>query len=356
MAVAPDIYADVTVSAGATRAFARYLVADHPHLIDKHTRDVLEVLRPFGIDPRTWWSRPDSRIPCSAGNAMLELLIETTGDAAAGLHAAEHCVPADADLVGYLMRCAATYGEMLELWRRYQSLMGPTLMEVSRRDERIIVQLRLPPDLTVPQAHHDFEMASIVVLARVPGFIPLAGFGMELHFAHDPPPYVDEYYRIMGDIPVHFGSPYYAFTFSAEGIDQPMPGADPVLLSILKRTADAALEALPDRGSLSGRVRAAIEVDLEASRGDLTTVARALGLSATTLRRRLRDNNTPYNVLLEQTRRDVACRLLEDAELNLSQVAGRVGFSGLPTFHRAFKRWYGNSPGDYRRSHFALTG
>jgi AraC-like DNA-binding protein len=81
----------------------------------------------------------------------------------------------------------------------------------------------------------------------------------------------------------------------------------------------------------------------------LEEMAQTLRLTPQTLRRRLRDEGRGYQSIKDGLRRDAAIALLEHTDLPLQQVALRVGFSEPSTFHRAFKKWTGVAPGEYRQ-------
>ena len=80
-------------------------------------------------------------------------------------------------------------------------------------------------------------------------------------------------------------------------------------------------------------------------------VARELGMSSRTLRRRLAEQGVIYTELVEDVRHKLALRYLSDASINLKQVVYLLGYSDLPAFNHAFRRWTGTSPRDYRQKH-----
>jgi AraC-like DNA-binding protein len=81
---------------------------------------------------------------------------------------------------------------------------------------------------------------------------------------------------------------------------------------------------------------------------DITTAARDLGLSARSLRRRLAENATSYRSLVRTILETSAGHLLRDPKRSIQETAGALGFSNVGAFHRAFKRWTGMTPAQYR--------
>ena len=81
-------------------------------------------------------------------------------------------------------------------------------------------------------------------------------------------------------------------------------------------------------------------------------VAGQLGLSLRTLHRKLAKDGLSYQELLDNMRKSVAVEFLENTHLLIDQVAERVGFADATSFRKAFRKWTGHSPTDYRRAGF----
>jgi AraC-like DNA-binding protein len=82
----------------------------------------------------------------------------------------------------------------------------------------------------------------------------------------------------------------------------------------------------------------------------LEAVAAVLGMSVRTVQRRLESEGTTFGALFDDTRRAAALEYLRDPQMAIKEAAYRTGFSELSTFYRAFRRWTGGTPADYRRS------
>ncbi|WP_405490332.1 helix-turn-helix transcriptional regulator [Nocardia sp. NBC_00511] len=78
------------------------------------------------------------------------------------------------------------------------------------------------------------------------------------------------------------------------------------------------------------------------------TLARELGLSQRTLRRRLLDEQTSYRALVDEVRDTLAMELLATTQLSIEQIAHRLGYSETSAFHHAFTRWHNAPPGSFR--------
>jgi len=102
----------------------------------------------------------------------------------------------------------------------------------------------------------------------------------------------------------------------------------------------------------SGTTAGATQQMIRAYAGDrwLTSeqVSEEMGVSVRTLQRQLGAEGTTYSVLADETRVKIAQELLDESDLCLSEIAVRTGYSNLSNFNRAFRRWSGVSPGEFR--------
>jgi AraC-like DNA-binding protein len=291
--------------------------------------------------------RTVQRIPQRLSVAMLEASVRLSGDDALGLHGAEASQPGDLELLEYLVRSCATVGESLEVWRRYLPLVLDADFEVTRDGKRSIGRLQFAPDLYVSSALVDYSLA-LAVLLTLRNAPQADRNAIQLQLVCERPAHAAEYERVLGHMP-RFGQPFNGIQFTLAYERAPMSAPDPVLHHLLSRQAQAELAGLQRHRSLTGRVRAGITHSLKHG-APLPLVARSLGMSTATLRRRLIEQGTNYRVLVEQIRRDSALLMLENPQLPIAEIAFELGYSHLSAFDRAFRRWYGRSPREYRES------
>jgi len=100
--------------------------------------------------------------------------------------------------------------------------------------------------------------------------------------------------------------------------------------------------------SINAQIRRILENHPNNELPDLDWVAHKLNMSPTTLRRRLKSEDTSFQAIKDQVRRDLAIYYLSENKFSINEIAQRVGFTEPSTFHRAFKKWTGFTPGDYR--------
>ena len=117
--------------------------------------------------------------------------------------------------------------------------------------------------------------------------------------------------------------------------------------------ADEPLTSEVARMSLSTRVRSLIAHQLARGKVGVEAVASQLHMSRYTLHKKLKREGLTFASLLEEVRRTQALSYLQDRSKPLVEIAEQLGFSELSAFSRAFKRWMGASPAEYRSVRFS---
>lgn len=290
---------------------------------------------------------PGTRIPVAAAQQMLANTVRHTGDEDLGLKAAQASEVGDYEVVEYAAASAPTWRAALEVAFRYCRLMNEAAdFRLEERDGTAYIVLQSTVPLARPAK--DFQTAALFVSSA--RWLP-AGVGqVTVWFSHPEPESLEEYRRTFGDVEVRFGQSWDGFVFDAALLDLPMPQADPSLHRVLRQHADRLLEELAPGDSLIERVRADILATLkDASVGAETTAAR-LHMSRRTLTRQLGQHGTSFSELLEDVRRRLAVRYLQTTDHSVEDIAFLLGYSNAAPFVRAFKRWTGKAPLEFRRS------
>lgn len=140
----------------------------------------------------------------------------------------------------------------------------------------------------------------------------------------------------------------YMLLLPAAWMNVALPGATPGLLRGMTEALRGFVASMPG-GDVVDRVRRDILVRLASGQLTEQEIAEPLKVSPRHLRRLLRQHNTSYEQLLDQARREEALRLLADTRKSLTAISYEVGFLDPSSFTRAFRRWTGISPSDYRR-------
>lgn len=146
---------------------------------------------------------------------------------------------------------------------------------------------------------------------------------------------------------VRFGWPRVEIYSDRRDTFRRLPGHNPTLANFLELRLDGLLAAAAPQQSLSSRARHALRASLSEGGADRATIARSLGVSERTLVRHLQAEGTSYRQLLDAVRFELAACWLADRPI--PEVASRLGFADSRSFHRAFRRWSGSTPTQWRR-------
>jgi len=150
--------------------------------------------------------------------------------------------------------------------------------------------------------------------------------------------------------PVRYGQPVSGLWLESRWLALPVVQDAQALKAFLANAPFDLLVKYQDRATLTNRIRRLLRSDLSAELPSLAQVSAQLSMTPQTLRRHLREEGQGFQVLKDDLRRDAAVEYLGRHDLSLMDIAERLGFSESSTFHRAFKKWTGVSPGEYRRN------
>jgi len=173
----------------------------------------------------------------------------------------------------------------------------------------------------------------------------------EVTFAHAAGYPVAAYEELFG-VPVRFGQAESALWFPKTALSTPFAGRDPVARYYLEARAMQLLEAIPASAApvppIISDVRGAILQELASSGAELRRVPKRLALPTRSLQRRLEEVNTSYQELVDDVRASAARTMLRDRSRSIVDVAFELGYADLKGFYRAFKRWTGQTPAEWR--------
>jgi AraC-like DNA-binding protein len=317
-------------------------------------RPFLEVLRGHPAISETLletWQGvdPDERIPVATVHRLLEAAAELTRDPDLGLKAARRTSLGDGGALDYLLSTSPTVKDAIEVASRYMRLVNDTLsirLEVDGEDALV----RFDNTVMLPRAATDFQAGSIFwnhtrrwlgdVLAHV-----------VVSFAHDVPSERAEYDRTFAPASVRFSAPFSGFLLRRTDLAVPLERADPKLHDVITKHARQVMAELPAAESVTERARAIAAKELAHGNPNAMHVATELGMSLRTLGRKLAEEGTTFKDVLDDLRKRLALQFVAGRDLALSDVALLLGFSETAAFHRAFRRWTGQTPLEYRRSH-----
>ena len=304
-----------------------------------------EILKPLDLR-RTILSTPHAYIPVVSFARALEDAARLTGDDCFGLHFGAGCQPKNAGPLVYVVLNSPTMAVAFANIARYLRVHNEAAEVSFERDGRwAYLAHRLDLPMEQYRQHAEFSMAAGLVLIRL--MVGSDWSPVEVRFAHKPPPSTGEHSGIFR-APVRFECPTSAFVIDAEMCDRDVPAADPRLYQIMVRYLDRILESMPREDSVIAGVRKCIGETMRSGEPTLVQTANRLMVGPRTLQRRLGECGVDFSELVADTRRRFALQYLGDRKHTITEVAFLLGYSEVSAFNRAFKRWTGSAPAEYR--------
>jgi AraC-like DNA-binding protein len=172
---------------------------------------------------------------------------------------------------------------------------------------------------------------------------------VRIEVEHAPPEKIGVFNRTFG-APVRFEAPRNAITLNTDDLDLPVRTVETPVSRRLEDHRREVLDSSPRVKGLPRRVREQIARLLSTSDSSIEAVARNLAISARTLERRLKVDGQIFKRVIDDFRRDLALRYMEDETLTLPQIAFLLGYSEMASFMHACQRWTGTTPARYRAS------
>jgi AraC-like DNA-binding protein len=171
---------------------------------------------------------------------------------------------------------------------------------------------------------------------------------LRAEFRYSKPAHSDEYQQ-MYCTDLTYDKPHTAIVFAAEYLKLPVVQNERSVKEFLRTAPESILVKYKNGSSLSARIRRRLRQQLPGTVPEFERIAGELNMTAATLRRRLQEEGATYQGIKDHLRRDLAISYLSHTERGIMDIALELGFSERSAFHRAFRKWTGASPGEFRR-------
>lgn len=288
----------------------------------------------------------DQRISLDDTVRLWRAVEQLTDDPCFGLHMGEQLRPGHLHVVSYTLMSSATLAEVLAKVIKYQSLIsegGEVELKDSPEGCWIVYN---PKASTLSFSRHQIEAVLVAILLISRWLVARELVPLKVAFKHPRPDDIREHQRLFA-CDLVFEADWNGLLVPKALFDEPLPQADPGMSELHERIADERLGQLKAR-SLSEVVANLITSHLPElpSREE---VANQLNMSVRSMQRKLKEDGSNFQQITDDVRHKAALVMLQDLDLSLLRVAEQLGFSELSTFYRAFKRWQGLTPGDYRK-------
>jgi AraC-like DNA-binding protein len=319
---------------------------------------VWKALKSYGIDPATLFEKAGvdpakldvtgARYGRSDMRRLWRMAAEASGDPCFGLTAGQHWHPSSFHALGYAWLASETlYDAFNRLVRYFSVLTGGTLVIFKVEAEECRLDLRPMGDREpMPPVIMDAFFSTVINMCRASygdSFSPL-----RVEFQRAEPPCAAKFSSFFCS-PVVFGTESNGLVMSLADLTKLLPTANLELARASEQVVSDYLSQFK-RADIVDRAKAQLVEQLPSGNPTQETLASSLDLSVRTLQRKLHDRDTSFTKVLENTRRELASEYMHKRSMSNKEIAYLLGFSEPSNFSRAFKRWTGLSPSEFRAS------
>ncbi|MCY1263188.1 HTH-type transcriptional regulator VirS [compost metagenome] len=307
-----------------------------------------ELLREAGLSQSLLTTDAEQRIPTALAVKLLEESARLSDCPTFGLRMAESRQLSDFGAISLLISHQATLRDALKTIVEYRHLLNESLaLHIEEVGNMVIIREEI---ITDPPMHsrQGIELAIGVLFRLCSALLGSHWRPTSVNFMHDAPPDLHVHRRLFG-CKVEFGSEFNGIVCPAASLDFANPLADPGMA----RYAQRYIESLgrPDEQSILNEVRKAIYLLLPMGHATIEQIAQSQGMNVRTLQRRLEEGGVTFSDLINEVRRELVVRYMENPRYSLAQIADMLGYSVPSSFTRWFASQFGQSPASWRSEH-----
>ncbi len=294
-------------------------------------------------------SPADGTIPDDAYFGLIEWLrLHTQDDPALVFSYAREIRGDDLGALGLALKSAPTLKDSLLRLERYFRLLTDTAVYRLQHeaDPALFILEARTPDHPALKLRDECALAAVAenikAFARDPVELDHVAFA---HGCRSDPVHFEAFF----DCKVLFGASHTEIALAPEALNQPNKLGDRGISDFLTQHLEAEVARLPEPSSLQDEVRHHLVSRLSDGAPQASDVATSMGMSERTFYRRLADENLSFRDVLREAQVALAQDLLADSDCTIAEVAFLTGYSEQSTFSRAFKRWVGTAPAQFRQ-------
>lgn len=310
--------------------------------------DPQPIFTALGID-MDLYTKPGARVSFEKMTKIWSSAIDVTGDPMFGLKVGRNAMPGDFYVLGHAWLASATLLGAMRRLCRYAKVLSTVISElrIERYDDSIALIETFPDgEHMPPKAAKDGGYAALMNMCEFVKRRPVHPVSVSLVVTAD---HGSDEYDSLFCCPITYGAEADKFFFTVGDLEEPLSGSIPEVADATERIVESYIASF-DKSAVATEIRKMLIQMLPAGRVDQDSVADRLYRSRSTLQRQLKSEGTSYREILESTRRSLAEQYLKDGAYTQAQVAFMTGFADQSNFARAFKRWTGVSPGQFRKA------
>lgn len=301
---------------------------------------------------------PDLPVNPKDVDQLFLLAEKNLNDPNVGLHMGRAMQVHHLGVIGMLaMNCSYAH-EFFELHSRYESLMGEGLRsEYVRTNEAIVLRTQILPDPSSYSRHScEYSLSGWMNLKEQ--FIGMVHSPIRVELPYNKPADDSAQRKLFHQVPLSYQHDTLQVFFPAALNEYKLLASDSSLKTVLEVEARKQLQTLQGKlvhsDPFLSSVRQEIAQNFNLGKPGIQHIANAMGTSTRSLQRQLDAADTNFNRVLDNVRYELAERYIRNEDLSLVDIALMLGFSEQSSFQRAFKNWFGQTPGSYRRQKAAL--
>jgi AraC-like DNA-binding protein len=295
---------------------------------------------------------PDARINQDDADVLISTLLRKSNSDNLCVLAGQQTVSQSSCQLQHLFLCSSTLREALYYLEKYSLLLSDGLeVNVTRtRDNIIKVKFPVPENSFLSQERHRLELLIGTLLGWMKQLCgpDLQFTDIELPF---PQPTYGMQYGQTWKSRIHYNCSDCSIQFQARWLDHGLHNTNPHILNMIKRDVEDQFKKLTRTGSLSDRIRKAIDQNKLSLKANQQVVSEHFHISARTLNRHLQKEGTSLKQIITECRVNKAKLLLVESNDSIEQIALQLGLSGRRTLDRIFIKQTDDSPAQYRSKH-----
>lgn len=290
---------------------------------------------------------PATRMSHQQKLALFAKVFQLSREPGVGLRIGQRQRLADLGVYGYALSSSATFGEAVDFGIRHIKLAGPVLEK----------NFHLENDVAVFEGRDVIDLGELLPLVTeywLSSIVTLLGRIMEQPFQTNrlllpyPAPAHAALYEAVFQCPVEFDTGVIQWYFDAALLSLPCPNANPITADICANFCARMLQSLDaNEPEIVRTIRLACLNNIGGLPG-IEKMAAHLNLSSRTMHRHLADAGTGYQKIVDDVRRRLAEEFLINTGLSIEEIAERTGFSDASNFRKAFRKWTGEAPAEFR--------
>jgi AraC-like DNA-binding protein len=304
------------------------------------------VFRRCGIDPDLSAEDEDG-VELVQFASLVANGLRISGDSGLGLEYGRRGRISHFGILGYALLSARDLRQAIEFVSRYYENFDPVIsFEFEIGGQYVCARAVESAELGRFEIFaHEATLACTAAVARVLLDEPIRPTRLTLCYPE--PPHSLRYEAVF-DCRPEFDAAHTTIEFESKHLDAPLRLSNQETAELCRAQCERWLHATKERGDLVAMVREEL-LKTPGRFPKLDAVAAALGLSVRSLRRHLRQQGVSYQVLLEEVRKNLALDYLNNSLLSVEQIAELVGYGEAANFRKAFRKWTGKAPSEFRK-------